>query len=346
MRTLRSWDPAGFTPASFTSSRERALDATGQHVDVGGGVVVAGHAEGEPTVVRHDRHPHPHAVEDRDEGEALEHLPARQRQWAPGPGNVGDHGVDRVLRHPPQDLHRGSLGEGEGARGREPAQCRQALAGDRLVGSLERLHLVAHRVESLDRVGDRDRQVREDRRHAVVVGVVLRLGAHRHRDQCADHEPGGPLPPAQEQLPQPTGDGGDDDVVDGPAEGRPDRPYVIERPARPGPSPVRADAADERVAFRGRDAPRVRQHPVGDVAQRETSAQRGTADARPMARSSSYGISARCQSASSTSCRPDGRRCGLPRARSRHLRVRPRGRGWWRTGRCPRCRPPCSGGSS
>ena len=112
------------------------------------------------------------------------------------------------------------------------------------------VHLAAHRGQPGHRVRLADGQVDEDGRDLVVQLPALVGLAHRDRHHRADHQPLAQRAAPLEQVAEAAGDGGEDDVVDGAAERRPDALELVELRVGPGPAPVRADRPVERAGGR------------------------------------------------------------------------------------------------
>ena len=82
---------------------------------------------------------------------------------------------------------------------------------------------------------------------ALLVGTADRHRHHRADDELLRRQ----LAAGQQQVAEPAGDRGEDDVVDRAAERRPDGLELLELAVGPGPAPVRADRAVERAGGRG-----------------------------------------------------------------------------------------------
>jgi hypothetical protein len=149
------------------------LDAPGKHLEVWIGDEVAGDAERDVVAVREDRNAGAHRRGDGHVGDYLHKAAAHPVQRLTGTWHVRGDRDDLPLgreRHPDPP-------------GREQvrsvvAQADQRFADQRFPARLQRLQLGADSREPFYRIGDVDREIGNDRRHTVVVDVLVARSSH------------------------------------------------------------------------------------------------------------------------------------------------------------------------
>ena len=192
-----------------------AADPAREDLDVPGLVGIPGHADVQRAVVAEDARGDAGVPRHRDERVHRQHVPSAEVHRELRTGHVGRQGVHEPRRRAAADCADGQILDSRGhGPVHEPQQCRCHGRGARptTVG-----HGRPDGREPVHRVGDPDRQVAQHPADPVLRTAVARR-TQGHRDEVAHHATLQRLPPMGEQIPEPSRDAGQQDVVDSRAQ--------------------------------------------------------------------------------------------------------------------------------